>query len=77
MTDKSRLQIFQKAYQDTDLTPLIQPKLSKKFWVEYGREALEEVEQLVEDSAARDAKIIFRDIAGVGSLLCWRSLDGM
>ena len=66
MADKSRLQIFQKAYQDTDLTPLIQPELLRKFWVEYGREALEEVEQLVEDNAARDAKIIFSGHRGCG-----------
>jgi energy-coupling factor transporter ATP-binding protein EcfA2 len=66
MADKSLLQIFQKAYQNTDLTPLIRPEQLEKFWVEYGREALEEVEQLVEDSAARDAKIIFSGHRGCG-----------
>lgn len=66
MTEKTLLQVFQEAYQNTDLTPLIHPKQLEKFGVEYGREALEEVEQLVEDNATRDAKIIFSGHRGCG-----------
>lgn len=38
----------------------------QKFWVEYGNEALEEVEQLIEDNASQDAKVIFSGHTGSG-----------
>lgn len=66
MSESSLLPIFQKAYQNTDLTPLIEPQQLEKFWVEYGREALESLVQLVEDHATQDAKIIFSGHRGCG-----------
>jgi hypothetical protein len=66
MSESPLLPIFQKAYQNTDLTPLIEPEQLEKFWVEYGREALEALVQLVEDHAAQDAKIIFSGHRGCG-----------
>jgi energy-coupling factor transporter ATP-binding protein EcfA2 len=66
MPESPLLPIFQKAYQNTDLTPLIEPEQLEKFWVEYGREALESLVQLVEDHAAQDAKIIFSGHRGCG-----------
>jgi hypothetical protein len=66
MSESPLLPIFQKAYQNTDLTPLIEPEQLEKFWVEYGREALESLVQLVEDHAAQDAKVIFSGHRGCG-----------
>ncbi|MEL6402020.1 MAG: P-loop NTPase fold protein [Cyanobacteria bacterium J06626_4] len=66
MPDDSLLKMFQKSYQNTDLTPLIQPEQLAKFWVEYGSTSLEELVQLVEDNASRDAKIIFSGHRGCG-----------
>jgi nucleoside-triphosphatase THEP1 len=66
MANSPLLSIFQKAYQNTDLTPLVQPEQLKTLWVEYGREALEALVQLVEDHAAQDAKIIFSGHRGCG-----------
>lgn len=66
MSELSLLQKFQEAYQSTDLTPLVRDEQLQKFWVEYGREALEEVEQLIEDNAAEDAKVIFSGHTGSG-----------
>ena len=66
MSDNSLLKIFQKSYQSTDLTPLLQPEQLAKFWVEYGSASLEELVQLVEDNASRDAKIIFSGHRGCG-----------
>lgn len=66
MSDSPLLPIFQQAYQNTDLTPLIAPEQLAKFRVEYGREALEALIQLIEDHAAQDAKIIFSGHRGCG-----------
>ena len=66
MPDDSLLKIFQKSYQNTDLTPLLEPEQLAKFWVEYGNASLEELVQLVEDNASRDAKIIFSGHRGCG-----------
>ncbi len=66
MNASSLLQTFQKAYQITDLEPLVREEQLQKFWVEYGQEALEEVEQLIEDNAAQDAKVIFSGHTGSG-----------
>lgn len=61
-----RLKIFQRAYQNTDLTPLLEPKQLQQFGVEYGVEPLEELEQLLEDNASQAAKIIFSGHRGCG-----------
>ncbi len=66
MSDDSLLKSFQKSYQNTDLTPLLKPEQLAKFWVEYGSASLEELVQLVEDNASRDAKIIFSGHRGCG-----------
>ncbi len=66
MAESSLLPVFQKSYQNTDLTPLIRPDQLEKFGVEFGRESLEKLVQLVEDNAARDAKIIFSGHRGCG-----------
>lgn len=66
MVNESLLPIFQKSYQNTDLTPLVSQELLDEFGVEYGQEALEEVVQLVEDNAAQDAKVIFSGHRGCG-----------
>ncbi|MEA5419227.1 P-loop NTPase fold protein [Spirulina sp. CCNP1310] len=61
-----RLQTFQKAYQNTDLTPLIEQQELEQFWVQYGVAPLEELVQLIEDNAARNAKIVFSGHRGCG-----------
>jgi nucleoside-triphosphatase THEP1 len=66
MTDPSLLKIFQKSYQNTDLTPLTAPEQLERFRVDYGGASLEELLQLVEDNATRDAKIIFSGHRGCG-----------
>jgi nucleoside-triphosphatase THEP1 len=66
MANAPLLPIFQKAYQNTDLTPLTQPEQLETLWVEYGRSALEALVQLVEDHAAQEAKIIFSGHRGCG-----------
>ncbi len=60
-----RLQTFQKAYQNTDLTPLIEQQELEQFWVQYGVAPLEELVQLIEDNAA-NAKIVFSGHRGCG-----------
>ncbi|MEM8640688.1 MAG: ATP-binding protein [Cyanobacteria bacterium P01_G01_bin.54] len=60
------LEKFQKAYQNTDLAPLTDPKDLAKFGVDYGRGSLEELEQLIEDNASRAAKVIFSGHRGCG-----------
>jgi KAP family P-loop domain len=66
MLNETLFQTFQKCYQDTDLTPLVELEQLERFGVEYGTEALEEVLQLVEDNAAQDAKVIFSGHRGCG-----------
>ena len=43
MPNDSLLKIFQKSYQNTDLTPLFRPDQLKKFWVEYGSDAVRQM----------------------------------
>jgi hypothetical protein len=76
MANSPLLPIFQKAYHNTDLTPLVQPEHLKTLWVEYGREALEALVQLVEDHAARMPRLFFRGIGVAASLRSWHSLAG-
>ncbi|MGV0024699.1 P-loop NTPase fold protein [Phormidesmis priestleyi] len=65
MTD-SLLTLFQTAYRNLDLLPLLDQKDLARFRVEYGGEVIEELVQLVEDSGAADSKIIFSGHRGCG-----------
>ncbi len=62
----SLLEVFQKAYQDTDLTPLVGERQLADFHVEYGVEPLEELEQLIQDHGSGAAKVIFSGHRGCG-----------
>lgn len=66
MTENLLLQVFQKSYQNTDLTPLLQPDQLQQFMVEYGSASIGELVQLVEDNASQEAKIIFSGHRGCG-----------
>jgi len=66
MPEHHHLEIFQKSYQNTDLTPLIQPEQLEKFWVEYESESLEKLITAIDHDASRDAKIIFCGHRGCG-----------
>lgn len=61
-----RLKTFQRAYQNTDLTPLLETEQLRQFGVEYGVEPLEELVQLLEDNASQAAKIVFSGHRGCG-----------
>lgn len=61
-----RLKTFQKAYQNTDLTPLVEKEQLERFWVQYGVAPLEELVQLIEDNATHNAKIVFSGHRGCG-----------
>jgi KAP family P-loop domain len=65
MTD-SLFTLFQTAYRNLDLLPLLDQKDLDRFRVEYGGEVIEELVQLVEDSGAADSKIIFSGHRGCG-----------
>ncbi|MEM1169610.1 MAG: P-loop NTPase fold protein [Cyanobacteria bacterium P01_H01_bin.35] len=60
------LESFREAYRNMQLLPLLEESELKKFWVEYGTETMEELEQLVEDSPDGDSKIIFAGHRGCG-----------
>ena len=60
------LESFREAYRNLELLPLLTETALKKFWVEYGTETIEELEQLVEDSPSGDSKIIFAGHRGCG-----------
>ncbi|MEB3343003.1 ATP-binding protein [Okeania sp.] len=60
------LEPFREAYRNMELLPLLTETALKKFWVEYGTETIEELEQLVEDSPSGDSKIIFAGHRGCG-----------
>ncbi|MDB9493156.1 AAA family ATPase [Spirulina major CS-329] len=60
------LATFQTAYQNTDLTPLVEQGQLDRFWVEYGAEPLAALAQLIEDNASQAAKIIFSGHRGCG-----------
>lgn len=57
---------FQTAYRNLELQPLINQGDLDKFRVDYCHEVIEELQQLVEDSAAADSKIIFTGHRGCG-----------
>ncbi|MDJ0514765.1 MAG: ATP-binding protein [Trichodesmium sp. MO_231.B1] len=60
------LESFREAYRNLELLPLLTETALKKFWVEYGTETIEELQQLVEDSPSGDSKIIFAGHRGCG-----------
>ena len=60
MTD-SLVTLFQTAYRNLDLLPLLHQSDLDRFRVECGRQVIEELVQLVEDSGAADSKIIFSE----------------
>ncbi len=60
------LKVFQEAYRNLDLLPLLEPEELSQFRVDYGLEVLEELEQLVEDSPSGDSKIVFSGHRGCG-----------
>ena len=53
-----RIKSFQTAYRNLDLLPLIEPRMLEAFRVDYGQDALAELEQLIENDAG-DGKAIF------------------
>ena len=57
---------FREAYRNLELLPLLAGTALDRFWVDYGAEAIEELEQLIEDSPAGDSKIIFTGHRGCG-----------
>ena len=61
-----RLEEFQRAYVNLDLLPLLEPGELEKFRVEYGADALSQLEQLVEDDDRQDRKTIFAGHRGCG-----------
>nr|WP_293101632.1 ATP-binding protein [Okeania sp. SIO2F4] len=60
------LESFREAYRNLELLPLLTETALKKFWVEYGTDTIEELQQLVEDSPSGDSKIIFAGHRGCG-----------
>ncbi|NEQ35348.1 MAG: AAA family ATPase [Okeania sp. SIO3I5] len=60
------LEPFREAYRNMQLLPLLEESELEKFWVEYGTETMEELEQLVEDSPYNNSKIIFAGHRGCG-----------
>lgn len=63
--NEATLAIFQKAYQDLDLFPLIEPEEIEKFRVEYGREVLVRLKQETMAST-KDQKFVFAGHRGCG-----------
>ncbi len=65
MTD-NLLESFQQAYRNLQLIPLLGAGELDRFGVDYGREIMDELEQLVEDSPLGNDKIIFIGHRGCG-----------
>ncbi len=59
------LAVFQKAYQDLDLFPLVEPENIEKFRVDYGREVLVRLRQEV-NASAKAQKFVFAGHRGCG-----------
>jgi tetratricopeptide (TPR) repeat protein len=53
-----RLAIFQEAYRNLDLLPLLDQREMERFCVSYGEEVLEELQQLIEDDDTRSGKTL-------------------
>jgi GTPase SAR1 family protein len=63
---KDLLALFREAYNNLEILPLLEQEDLDNFRVDYGGEALEELEQLVEDSPNGDGKIVFAGHRGCG-----------
>ncbi len=63
---KDLLALFRQAYNNLEILPLLEQEDLDNFRVDYGGEALEELEQLVEDSPNGDGKIVFAGHRGCG-----------
>jgi len=63
---KELLAAFREAYGNLKLQPLLEQKDLDRFRVDYGREVIANLEQLVEDSPDGDDKIIFTGHRGCG-----------
>jgi GTPase SAR1 family protein len=63
---KDLLALFRQAYNNLEILPLLEQEELDNFRVDYGGEALEELEQLVEDSPNGDGKIVFAGHRGCG-----------
>jgi len=63
--NEALLTIFQKAYQDLDLFPLIEPDDIERFRVDYGREVLVRLRQEV-NASTKDQKFVFAGHRGCG-----------
>jgi energy-coupling factor transporter ATP-binding protein EcfA2 len=57
---------FRQAYKNLEILPLLESKELDNFRVDYGLDALEKLEQMVEDSPSGDSKIIFAGHRGCG-----------
>lgn len=66
MTNQELLEAFQVAYQNLQLQPLLTQEKLDQFWVEYETNVIDELEQLVEDSASGTDKIVFTGHRGCG-----------
>lgn len=63
---KELLELFQEAYSNLELFPLMEKNEMEKFRVEYGDDLIADLNQLVEDSPNGDSKIIFTGHRGCG-----------
>lgn len=61
-----QLESFREAYRNLELLPLRDEKDLARFRVEYGTDAIEELEQLVEDDPNGNGKIVFTGHRGCG-----------
>lgn len=64
--NKDLLALFRAAYNNLEILPLLEQEDLDNFRVDYGGEALEELEQLVEDSPNGNGKIVFAGHRGCG-----------
>ncbi|MCC5636106.1 ATP-binding protein [Nostoc sp. CHAB 5844] len=60
------LKSFQEAYSNLELFPLMEEKEMKQFRVDYGKDLIADLIQLVEDSPNGDGKIVFTGHRGCG-----------
>ncbi len=63
--NEALLAIFQQAYQDLDLFPLVEPEQIERFRVDYGREVLVRLKQEV-NASTKDGKFVFAGHRGCG-----------
>ena len=63
---KDLLALFRQAYNNLEILPLLEQEELDSFRVDYGRESIEELEDLVEFSPSRNGKIVFAGHRGCG-----------